>query len=368
MSDDLRFMREALQQAERAAQTGEVPVGAVVVHQGQVIGRGHNRGIVRHDVTAHAEIEALREASRALGNYRLEDCELYVTLEPCLMCSGAIFGARIRRVIYGAAEPRSGVAGSVIDVFADARLNPHTEVQGGLLAAECGAALQAFFAQRRQAQQAANAMSFLREDALRTEPALPPWPVGIRSAFFQDLPGLDGLRLHALRAGEGRQTVLALHGPAQWSAAYAAGAAACVEAGWDLLAPDLLGFGLSDKPKKEAWHGLQRHAQVLHALLQRLQPERVWVLAPPDMAPLVQAMLDRLEQAPQVRMLGWLAVDAPDLPAALVDAPYPDAGHRSGPRALPRLLQASSARANPLAVLPRGVWAEQMQAMGYFRP
>ena len=147
--DDADFMRLALEQAQLAGSVGEVPVGAVVVCAGAIVGRGFNRPISRHDPSAHAEIEALRDAARALGNYRLPDCELFVTLEPCPMCSGAIMHARIRRVVFGARDPKTGAAGSVIDLFAEARLNHHAEIAGGVLGEECSRLLSSFFAARR---------------------------------------------------------------------------------------------------------------------------------------------------------------------------------------------------------------------------
>lgn len=143
-------MREALALASEAAVLGEVPVGAVVVKAGEIVGRGYNRPISTHDPTAHAEIVALRDAAARLGNYRLTDCELFVTLEPCVMCSGAIQHARIARVVYGAADPKTGACGSVVDLFAEARLNHHATVMKGVLAAECGALLSDFFAARRR--------------------------------------------------------------------------------------------------------------------------------------------------------------------------------------------------------------------------
>ena len=144
-----RWMREALELARIAQARGEVPVGAVVVCDGRIIGRGGNAPIAGNDPTAHAEIAALRSAATALGNYRLRDCDLYVTLEPCAMCAGAIMHARVRRLVFGAHDPKTGVCGSVIDLFAEPRLNHHTRVTAGVLAAECGALLSAFFAARR---------------------------------------------------------------------------------------------------------------------------------------------------------------------------------------------------------------------------
>ncbi|MDR0378867.1 MAG: tRNA adenosine(34) deaminase TadA [Candidatus Accumulibacter sp.] len=148
MSDEF-FMREALSQACSAACRGEVPVGAVVVCQGQVVGRGFNSPIGDSDPTAHAEIIALRDAARQRENYRLPDCELFVTLEPCVMCAGAILHARIARVVYGARDPKTGAHGSVVDLFAVERLNHHTEIVGGVLAEECARLLSGFFAARR---------------------------------------------------------------------------------------------------------------------------------------------------------------------------------------------------------------------------
>lgn len=146
---DSDYMRMALDLAAQAAAVGEVPVGAVVVQQGVVVGRGYNQPISGTDPAAHAEIMALRDAGRNLGNYRLPGCELYVTLEPCVMCSGAIMHARVSRVIFGAGDPKTGACGSVIDLFADTRLNHHATVSGGLLAAEAVGLLQNFFAGRR---------------------------------------------------------------------------------------------------------------------------------------------------------------------------------------------------------------------------
>lgn len=143
-------MRLAMDQARFARAAGEVPVGAVVVRDGEVIGAGWNRPISTHDPTAHAEVIALREAARRVGNYRLPGCTLYVTLEPCALCTGAIFHARIARVVYGAPDPKTGVAGSVLDLYAEPRLNHHAEIVGGVLAEECGALLSAFFAEKRR--------------------------------------------------------------------------------------------------------------------------------------------------------------------------------------------------------------------------
>lgn len=359
---DRHFMRQALAEAAKAAAAGEVPVGAVVVHQGRIVGRGHNRSVGRQDVSAHAEIEAIRAASRALGNYRLDDCTLYVSLEPCVMCSGAVLGARLARLVYGASEPKTGAAGSVLDVFAHARLNHHTRVEGGLLADECGAVLQAFFQARRSEQQGARSQNFLREDALRApEGCRPAWPAGLRSEHLGDVPGLDGLRLHVLRAGEGGPAVLALHGPGQWSAAYAASAPALAACGLSLWAPDLPGFGLSDKPKKTAWHTLAVHAELLRALAARLPGPTFALVFPPSARALAAGLLT--DAATASRLACAACIDEPALPPGWDALPYPDAGHRSGPRALPGLLTAAEPAALPTAVRLRGHdWPAQLAA------
>jgi tRNA(adenine34) deaminase len=146
---DEAFMREALALALEAASVDEVPVGAVVVIDGEIVGRGFNQPIRRQDPTAHAEIMALRDAAARVGNYRLPGSTLYVTLEPCVMCSGAIMHARVGRVVFGARDPKTGAAGSVVDLYSEARLNHHADIVGGVLAEECGALLSGFFAARR---------------------------------------------------------------------------------------------------------------------------------------------------------------------------------------------------------------------------
>lgn len=146
-----QMMDEALDLAAQAAEAGEVPVGAVVVRDGQIIGRGYNRPLASGDPSAHAEMLALRQAAQAVGSYRLTGCDLYVTLEPCTMCAGAIIQARIDRLFYGAAEPKSGAAGSVLNVFAEQRLNAHTAVFAGIESERCRQQLQTFFRNRREA-------------------------------------------------------------------------------------------------------------------------------------------------------------------------------------------------------------------------
>lgn len=340
--DDAHFMRLALAQAHAAAAQGEVPVGAVVVYQGRVIAQGCNAPIATHDPSAHAEMVALRAAAQALGNYRLDDCELFVTLEPCAMCSGALLHARFKRVVFGAADPKTGAAGSVVNLFAQPRLNHQTTVQGGVLAHECGQVLAGFFQQRRAAQR--QRPHPLRDDALRTPDArfaqLPndPWP----PQYLSDLPSLQGLRLHywdvkpsPAPTGDGAQdapvTWLCLHGSPAWSYLYHPMIPAFTAAGGRVLAPDLIGFGRSDKPKKASMHSLAWHRQVLLELVERLDVRNV-VLVVYDGGGWLGLTLPLA--APQ-RYRGLLVLNAPTVaetdPAYV--APFPDAGHRAALRA-----------------------------------
>lgn len=343
MPDDARYMAEALALARQAANVGEVPVGAVVVHEGRIVGRGHNQPVARQDPTAHAEIVALREAARTLGNYRLDGCTLYVTLEPCAMCAQAALHARLARVVYGAAEPRSGAAGSVLNLFALPQLNAHTQVHGGVLAEPAAALLQDFFRQRR-AQQRAQAVP-LRDDALRTpEEAFDAvWAMaqkaGLRREVIsrhwqREVAALQGLRLHALEVGDGAaaaEVELCLHGPHGWWPQWLPWLQARRGARGRWLVPDLIGFGQSDKPKKERWHTRQRHASVLVGWLDALGVEalRLWL------APGAEVLLPALRQALGARLRGVEVVEAPQLlpSGPWQQAPYPDAGHGAGPRA-----------------------------------
>lgn len=169
---DEHAMRIALDQAHNAWLIGEVPVGAVIMRAGQVIATGYNRPITEHDPTAHAEIVALRHAATLLANYRLPECELYVTLEPCAMCAMALMHARFKRVVFGARDPKTGAAGSVVDLFASAQLNHHTELVGGVLADDCGKVLQDFFAERRAQYRERRALRHAEPPSIPTGEAL----------------------------------------------------------------------------------------------------------------------------------------------------------------------------------------------------
>ncbi|MDB5741819.1 MAG: CMP/dCMP deaminase, zinc-binding protein [Polaromonas sp.] len=278
-------MELALAQAREAGAAGEVPVGAVVVWQGQVIATGRNAPISAHDPTAHAEVMALRAAALVLGNYRLDECELFVTLEPCAMCSGAMLNARLRRVVYGASEPRTGAAGSVINLFT-LQLNHQTALKGGVLAEAGRALLQSFFHQRRADQRAAFQKAYpLRDDALRTPEAA---FEGLPGYFWlphyvTDLPALGGLRLHYLDEhkanaetwGMPRLTYLCLHDSSCWSYMFHKLIPQLVESGHRVIAPDLIGFGKSDKPKKIGFHTFSRHRQILLEFVARLDLQNI---------------------------------------------------------------------------------------------
>lgn len=327
---DEHWMGLALEQARQAAATGEVPVGAVLVKDNQLVATGRNAPIAGHDPTAHAEIIAMREAARVLGNYRLDGCTLYVTLEPCAMCSGAMLHARLARVVYGAADPRTGAAGSVLNLFDLAQLNHQTDVRGGVQAQACGQLLQDFFRPRRIKPEP------LREDALRTPPAaFDGWPpLAGEAGRASDWPELAGLHLcwHDTGPNDLRQATLYVHGPEGAAICWADAMEQAVHQGQRALAVDLIGFGRSDKPKKEAFHTPQMHARILHALCTHAGLQRVQLVAPPRMAGLLaelQAMTpDRYTIAP--------AQPGRRIERHLLDAAYPDKGYRAGPRALSR--------------------------------
>ncbi len=328
---DSDFMHAALALAREAQSEGEVPVGAVVVKDGVVIATGRNAPISAKDPSAHAEIVALRAAAKALGNYRLEGCELFVTLEPCAMCAGAMLHSRLQRVVYGAGDPKTGAAGSVLNLFSQPELNHQTRVQGNVLAEECGALLQRFFRGKRETSKAS--ASALREDALRTPDARfkdltdYPW----QPHYLSDLPSLAGLRLHYLdEAGSANPTLtyLCLHGPASWSYGFREQIPVWLQAGHRVLAPDLIGFGKSDKPKKEEFHRLDWHRDVLSEFVRRLDLRQIVLVTTPW-----SALLDLRATAAERYLRIELMAAAQFLAGAGDDAPYPDRGHRAALRA-----------------------------------
>ena len=364
-------MRLALAEARAAADAGEVPVGAVIVQGGRVIATGRNAPITGRDPTAHAEIAALRAAAARLGNYRLEGCTLVVTLEPCAMCAGAMLHARLDQVVYGASDPKTGAAGSVLDLLGDPRLNHRTQVRGGVLAGECGALLRDFFEPRR-----VNPMP-LREDALRTPERafehLPGYPWAPH--YVSDLPALNGLRLHYLDEGprQAPLTWLCLHGNPAWCYLYRHMIPVWSAAGHRVVAPDLIGFGKSDKPKKEGAHSFAWHRRVLLELLERLDLRRVVLvvqdwggllgltlpMAAPERfqgllamntllatgeAPLSDGFLawrEMCAKKPAFDIARLLARGNPQLSSAecaAYMAPFPDVGHRAATRAFPALV------------------------------
>ncbi|MES2842772.1 MAG: tRNA adenosine(34) deaminase TadA [Pseudomonadota bacterium] len=369
--DDARFMRLALAEARAAAEIGEVPVGAVVVKDGRVIATGRNAPIDGHDPTAHAEIVALRAAAQALGNYRLEGCTLYVTLEPCAMCSGAMLHARLARVVFGAADPKTGAAGSVLNLFDHAQLNHQTEVQGGVLAEEGAHLLRGFFKERRVN------LHPLRDDALRTPDdrfgGLPGYPWAPH--YLSDLPALDGLRMHYLDEGPAHAplTWLCLHGNPAWSYLYRKMIPVMLASGARVVAPDLIGFGRSDKPKKESAHTFTWHRQVLLEFIERLDlrnvvlvvqdwggllgltlpmeaPERYrgllvmnTTLATGDvpLSPGFLAWRTMCAQNPEFDVARLFSRGNPQMSAdecAAYNAPFPDRGHRAALRVFPALV------------------------------
>ena len=370
LTDD-DVMRLALAEARAAADSGEVPVGAVVVKDGRVIATGRNAPIEGHDPTAHAEIVALRAAAQALGNYRLDGCTLYVTLEPCAMCSGAMLHARLARVVFGAPDPKTGAAGSVLNLFEHGQLNHQTTVQGGVLATEAADLLRGFFKERRVNQHP------LRDDALRTPDDrfqhLPgyPWP----PHYLSDLPVLGGWRMHYLDEGPRQAPItwLCLHGNPAWSYLYRKMIPVFLANGDRVVAPDLIGFGKSDKPKKDSAHTFGWHRQALLEFIERLDLRNVVLVVqdwggllgltlPMDapqryrgllvmnttlatgevpLSPGFLAWRTMCAQNPMFDVARLFARGNPQMSAeecAAYNAPFPDKGHRAALRTFPAMV------------------------------
>ena len=372
------FMRLAAAEAVKAAAAGEVPVGAVVVCNGEIIATGSNHPVSAHDPSAHAEMIALRAAAQKLGNYRLPDCELYVTLEPCAMCAGAMLHARLKKVIFGAYDPKTGAAGSVIDLFANPQLNHQTGVQGGVLEHECGALLKEFFGNRRKREKEENTMTAV----LRTPDArfadLPGY--AFTPHYIGDLKGYQGMRLHYLDEGRvdapgqrAQKVFLCLHGQPTWSYLYRRMIPVFTAAGHRVIAPDFFGFGKSDKPVDETRYTFTFHRNMLLNLIERLDLRNIVLVVqdwggllgltlPMDMparfsgllvmntmfatgdVPLGQGFLNWRafsNQHPDLAVGKLLGRTCPHLlpgEATAYDAPYPDASYKAGVRRFPNLV------------------------------
>ena len=365
----------ALAQAELAMAAGEVPVGAVVVKNGRVVAVGRNSPIAGHDPSAHAEINAMRAAALALGNYRLDGCEPFVTLEPCAMCAGAMLHARMARVVFGAADPKTGALGSVLNLLAQPALNHQTIASGGVLELPCSSLLRRFFASRRETARVT--ATPLREDALRTPPAcfddLPDYPW--QGQNIDDLASLRELRMHYLdlHPPNATLTYLCLHGNPTWSYLYRKMIPVFLAAGQRVVAPDLIGFGKSDKPKKDSFHTFDWHRQVLLELVERLDLRKVVLvvqdwggllgltlpLAAPDryrgllvmnttlatgdqpLSPGFMAWREMCAKNPDYDIARLMARGNPHLcpqECAAYAAPFPDRGHRAALRAFPTMV------------------------------
>jgi tRNA(adenine34) deaminase len=408
-TNDAQFLEIALQQAREAAAQGEVPVGAVVVKDGHVIAVGRNAPIGSHDPSAHAEVNALRTAAQRLGNYRLDGCDVYVTLEPCAMCAGAMLHSRIRRVVYAAQEPKTGAAGSVVNLF-ETPLNHQTVVQSATeLGASCadfitasGQLLQDFFAKKRLEKAQMHQLSNpLRSDALRAPESqfrhLPGYD--FEPHYLSDLPALNGLRMHYLDVGEkdAKLTYLCLHGNPAWSYLYRKMIPIFVQSGARVIAPDMIGFGKSDKPKKDSFHSFTWHQKCLLELVERLDLKNI-VLVVQDWGGILGLTLPM--HAPQ-RYQGLLVMNTTlacgDVPltdgfkawremcakkpefdiaklfargnpqmseaeCAAYMAPFPDAGHRAATRAFPPMVpEFESSDGAAISRQAREFWRKEWQ-------
>jgi tRNA(adenine34) deaminase len=369
-----------------------------------VVAQAYNAPIGLNDPTAHAEVLALRAAAQHLGNYRLEDCTLYVTLEPCAMCAGAMLNARLPRVVWGATEPKTGAAGSVLNVFAQAQLNHHTQQLGGVLAHQSTALLQAFFQSQRATQKQALCWP-LRDDALRTPEAcfavVPdyPWPPN----YMNDLPSLEGLRLHYLDEGpkDAEVTWLCLHGNPAWSYLYRKMIPVFLQAGHRVVAPDMLGFGKSDKPKKDSAHSFDWHRQVLLEFVEDLDLQHLHLvvqdwggilgLTLPMAAPqryqgllVMNTTLATGEQPLSAGFLAWrqMCADKPlfnvgrllergnphmsEAECAAYNAPFPDAGHRAALRAFaPMVPEFEYSKGAAVSRQAQSFWRDEWQGKSF---
>lgn len=256
----------------------EVPVGAVLVKDGKVIAVGRNRTLETGDPTAHAEIIALREAAKIIGTHRLDGLELFVTLEPCPMCTGAVFHSRLSRLVYGATDPKTGSAGSVTNLFNLRQLNHHTTLTAGVLAESCGSQLQAFFQKIRRDKTRTRVR--LREDAVRSnEKDFAEFKEFLTDSHY--FVSSEGWRIHYIDSGGApdSKVLLCLHEFPFWSYQLKRLLPLLTKRGYRVVMPDLIGCGLSDKPKRSGWHSPQNHATALHQLLSSLAVSHVQSIA-----------------------------------------------------------------------------------------
>jgi tRNA(adenine34) deaminase len=329
--NDAHWMQLALQEAQLAAQEGEVPVGAVVVRHGQLLATGRNASIRQNDPTAHAEVVALRAAAQAVGNYRLDDATLYVTLEPCPMCAGALLHARVKRVVFAAADPKTGAAGSVLNVFANTALNHQTQVEQGVLADACAHEIKQFFQARRVN------LSPLRDDALRTPDSAFAGLIELPSVdFFTPIAGaFDGLRMAytALGGSERSDGWLLLHSIHNWRYVWRHMLPALAGLGHTVLAPDLMGCGQSDKPKKATAHSLQAHADVLLQWLGAHPPVQILhIVCDPTTVALAEHLMQQDSRVGQIIQAKLINEDV--MPETARLAPFPDRGHQAALKAM----------------------------------
>ncbi|MDT8991645.1 tRNA adenosine(34) deaminase TadA [Curvibacter sp. APW13] len=338
MVDHSGYMARALELAHQAAAVGEVPVGAVVVDStGTIVGEGHNRTISESDPTAHAEVVALRAAAKMQGNYRLNDCTLYVTLEPCPMCMGAIFHSRIRALFFGATDPKGGACGSVVGLDTDKRLNPHCVVHGGVLADACSDVLRSYFRDLRVHH--AFQRRRVREDALRmpSDSLLAKYVPGAEGLVVDDLSSAQGLRVHVWAKGQRTDSepparlLLCLHSIGQWAWQFADLLREDLPADVMLMCVDLPGHGQSDK-SKSGWEFDQSYQlNVLGEILDRFATSPVVLLACRSACSLAMELAHRRAESVLQVVLADPMIDVAD-----------DLGDAQGriPRSLGQLLRA----------------------------
>jgi tRNA(adenine34) deaminase len=331
-------MELALEHARQAQLAGEVPVGAVLVRDGVVIGSGRNMSIAQSDPSAHAEILALREASSIAANHRLDDCTLYSTLEPCAMCAGAMLHARISRLVFAAPDPKTGVAGSVLNLFEDRRLNHHTKVTSGVLAEHSESLLKAFFRDLRR-RNAVRALP-LREDALRTPDErfadLPEY--AWTPHYVCVLPSVTGLRLHYLDEGSAAAPLvfLCLHGGTGWSYQFHRLLPVWINGGCRVVAPDFVGFGKSDKLKRADPQPMMARVRCVLDLIELLDLSRVVLVAQDGSETLMREVVHkaggRLRGLLALRSGTDAAVATQQVNLAAYEAPFPDSGFKAAMR------------------------------------